>query len=1143
MASIEAAIAETRRKLQNEHKIRDAAQLMQSKSCNPRVLDELKLNMCETERRITYLKRELHRLENKRRSRAATVSDSANSTGTRVSPISTNGSRSQRSHTVVPSEDSRCQSAILDSQSFLKDLKTMSFQDSSVDLSIDLDNLSLTLDPVDRGSASTSNASSASVERLRSRMSLDMSYFDTPVSGFAETSTPTLAFSTQKISLQLHEIAYKLDVEKKVREASNRLSNVYLRSFGKSDKSKRAQAAQANAHTAECNEKIMLLERAYKKYQGLHIDVLDNDDEAETDGSTAQGRSPLHDNGMGVRRLTPGFRRPISGKLKIKVLSATQLSHGPNSQASACSTFCVIRVDGAVRGQTKANRNAIWFEDFELPVHQAHELEIYVYDRLQKDTLVGMLWMKLADIHGEIKQLQDSTATAPSGWASAAQIASQSDPMAFKRDHMRAPSGHGTQCRWELEPIGQIELAIDFVRDQASTERLRHQPSRLARRANVRKRKEEVKEANGHKFYPRQFYTIMRCALCEEYLVNAKGYQCEDCRYFCHDRCMEKAVVKCVSKTYAEMDPNEDRINHRIPHRFATVTNVGAHWCCHCGSMLSLGRKRALRCRDCGISCHDECRHLVPYFCGIKMSMANQILNEIKRMNHKRPSVQPKRQSMFTTTAPRLLKSASKHLGAASAKATFSGTHSALGERTSSVHSLPTSGTMGRDRSVSAVTMSKSEGSSMVPNSTMRSDSFPSLPPWLEKPSLDLAIPQAPLGFNSTITSPLNQSTQSSFFSSLPRSPDFMPSTHGSTLLYPPGSMDKRSAGSVLAKGEPGKRTTLNDFRFLAVLGKGNFGKVMLSEEKATKNLYAIKVLKKESIIDDGEVLSIHSEKRALQAATRERHPFLVGLHSCFQSDTRLYFVMEYVCGGDLMSHIQKRHYFSEHRARFYAAEVLLALEFLHQKNIVYRDLKLDNILLAADGHIKLADYGLCKEHMGYGAVTNTFCGTLEFMAPEIVLEQAYGRAVDWWAFGVLVYEMLLGTSPFSGATDEDIQDAILDDEVLYPINMSRDAISICQRLLNRDPARRLGGGPTDAEEVKQHAFFRKIDWVAIAAKKISPPYVPQFKSRTDVSNFDQEFTREPAVLTPIDNYLDENEQKEFLNFTYTAEWAGQSHV
>jgi classical protein kinase C alpha type len=132
---------------------------------------------------------------------------------------------------------------------------------------------------------------------------------------------------------------------------------------------------------------------------------------------------------------------------------------------------------------------------------------------------------------------------------------------------------------------------------------------------------------------------------------------------------------------------------------------------------------------------------------------------------------------------------------------------------------------------------------------------------------------------------------------------------------------------------------------------------------------------------------------------------------------------------------------------RFYACEVLLALEYFHKQNIVYRDLKLDNILLTLDGHIKITDYGLCKENMGYNATTNTFCGTPEFMAPEILLEQRYGRAVDWWAFGVLIYEMLLGQSPFRGEDEDEIFDAILEDEILYPINMSRDSVSICQKV------------------------------------------------------------------------------------------------
>ena len=192
------------------------------------------------------------------------------------------------------------------------------------------------------------------------------------------------------------------------------------------------------------------------------------------------------------------------------------------------------------------------------------------------------------------------------------------------------------------------------------------------------------------------------------------------------------------------------------------------------------------------------------------------------------------------------------------------------------------------------------------------------------------------------------------------------------------------------------KRIGLEDFNFLAVLGKGNFGKVMLAETKKKRKLYAIKVLKKEFIVENDEVESTRSEKRVFLVANKDRHPFLLNLHSCFQTETRIYFVMEYIAGGDLMLQIQ-RESFNQRRAqylsnlsmvdrRFYAAEILLALKYLHENKIIYRDLKLDNILLTLDGHIKIADYGLCKEKMGYGNTTNTFCGTPEFMAPEVFI-------------------------------------------------------------------------------------------------------------------------------------------------------------
>lgn len=272
------------------------------------------------------------------------------------------------------------------------------------------------------------------------------------------------------------------------------------------------------------------------------------------------------------------------------------------------------------------------------------------------------------------------------------------------------------------------------------------------------------------------------------------------------------------------------------------------------------------------------------------------------------------------------------------------------------------------------------------------------------------------------------------------------------------------------------------------------------------------------------------------QAANRERHPFLINLHSTFQTETRVYFVMEYVNGGDLMWHIQ-RGQFSERRAKFYACEVLLALEYFHSQNIIYRDLKLDNIMLSLDGHIKMADYGLCKENMGYGKTTGTFCGTPEFMAPEILREQNYGRGVDWWAYGVLIYEMLLGQSPFRGEDEDEIFDAILEDDILYPINMSSDSISICQQLLQREPSQRLGSGPDDAVSIKRHPFFRGVNWDDMLAKRVPPPFYPTINGRLDTSNFDEEFTNETPALTPIDSNLNRVEQQEFQAFSYVADW------
>uniref|UniRef100_I3JWT0 protein kinase C n=1 Tax=Oreochromis niloticus TaxID=8128 RepID=I3JWT0_ORENI len=331
---------------------------------------------------------------------------------------------------------------------------------------------------------------------------------------------------------------------------------------------------------------------------------------------------------------------------------------------------------------------------------------------------------------------------------------------------------------------------------------------------------------------------------------------------------------------------------------------------------------------------------------------------------------------------------------------------------------------------------------------------------------------------------------------------------------------------------------SLQDFKCVAVLGRGHFGKVLLAEYKSTGEMFAIKALKKGDIVARDEVDSLMCEKRIFETVNSVRHPFLVNLFACFQTQEHVCFVMEYAAGGDLMMHIHA-DVFSEPRAVFYAACVVLGLQFLHDHKIVYRDLKLDNLLLDTEGYVKIADFGLCKEGMGFRDRTSTFCGTPEFLAPEVLTETSYTRAVDWWGLGVLIFEMLVGESPFPGDDEEEVFDSIVNDEVRYPRFLSTEAISIMRRLLRRSPERRLGAGEKDAEEVKKHLFFRTIDWAALLAKKVKPPFVPTIQGNNDVSNFDDEFTSEAPILTPPrePRVLNSEEQNLFSDFDYIADW------
>ncbi|KAL7028727.1 hypothetical protein ACKWTF_005978 [Chironomus riparius] len=329
------------------------------------------------------------------------------------------------------------------------------------------------------------------------------------------------------------------------------------------------------------------------------------------------------------------------------------------------------------------------------------------------------------------------------------------------------------------------------------------------------------------------------------------------------------------------------------------------------------------------------------------------------------------------------------------------------------------------------------------------------------------------------------------------------------------------------------RKYSVEDFHFLTVLGKGSFGKVFLAELKNTSYYYAVKCLKKDVVLEDDDVECTLIERKVLALGTR--HPYLCHLFCTFQTDSHLFFVMEYLTGGDLMFHIQQSGRFTEKRARFYAAEIVSGLKFLHRKGIIYRDLKLDNVLLDHDGHVRLADFGMCKLEIYLDKTADSFCGTPDYMPPEIIKGLHYNQSVDYWSFGVLLYEMLIGQSPFSGCDEDELFWSICNEIPWYPHFLSKESLKILQSLLEKDVSIRLGSMGAPDGDIKYHPFFAEISWEKLDRRELEPPFKPQVRHPLDTQYFDSQFTRERARLTPIDkNILISMDQKQFEGFSYT---------
>lgn len=339
--------------------------------------------------------------------------------------------------------------------------------------------------------------------------------------------------------------------------------------------------------------------------------------------------------------------------------------------------------------------------------------------------------------------------------------------------------------------------------------------------------------------------------------------------------------------------------------------------------------------------------------------------------------------------------------------------------------------------------------------------------------------------------------------------------------------------GSVSAQADDvkhAKKLGPQDFKLLRVVGQGAFGKVFQVQQIETEDIFAMKVMRKDTIMEKNHGEYMRAERDIL---TKIVHPFIVQLRYSFQTKSKLYLILDFINGGHLFFQLYRQVTFSEELARLYTAEIVSAVAHLHKHGIIHRDLKPENILLDAEGHVKLTDFGLAKE-IDESKPANSLCGTVEYMAPEIVLAKGHGKAADWWSVGILLFEMLTGQPPFTHNNRQKLQQKIVKDKIKLPSYLTSEAHSLLKGLLQKEAGKRLGSGARGSDDIKEHKWFKPINWKKLEAREIVPKFRPEVNGQECIANFDERWTKMPAQDSPASTPKS-HDMGVFEGYTYVA--------